>query len=149
MSIYVWFAIFGLAALSIFRIWPVSAPENGSVFLTIDHGSKPNYYKSLPEEGLFDVPADQLERAFIAQISDLPRLKRLKEDHSDGFSATYIQRSLIFGFPDAITVRITPQSKSGALIMLFSKSKFGYSDIGVNRKRVKSLLAGLRQQLGT
>lgn len=149
MSIYVWMAIFGIVALSLFRFWPITAPENGSDFFASDHGTKPNYYQSSAQEGLFDVSADQLETAFTAQMSDLPRMKALVVNRSDGFYATYVQRSMVFGFPDIITVQITPRSESGTSIVLFSKSKFGYSDIGVNRKRVKSLLAGLRQQLGT
>jgi uncharacterized protein (DUF1499 family) len=146
MSIYVWFAIFGVSALCIFRFWPITAPESTSNFFATDHGSKPNFYQSTTEEGLFDVPADQLESAFIAQISGLPRLKVLAEKRSNGFHATYVQRSFIFGFPDIITIQITPRSEAHATINLFSQSRFGYSDFGVNRKRIKSLLAGLRQQ---
>ena len=149
MSIYVWLAAVGIVALSLFRFWPVTAPEIGSDFFATDHGTKPNYYQSSEEEGRFEVPSDQLETAFIAEMLELPRMKVLALNRSDSFSATYVQRSLIFGFPDIISVQITPRSETSAGITLFSQSKFGYSDFGVNRKRVKSLLAGLRQQFGT
>lgn len=51
---------------------------------------------------------------------------------------TYIVRSRLFGFPDYITV----QRKDEGLA-IFSRLRFGKSDLGVNRKRIDAWLAKL------
>ncbi len=49
---------------------------------------------------------------------------------------TYITRSAVFGFPDYITIR-----QNGAQIELYSRLRFGASDMGVNGKRLDRWLA--------
>jgi len=53
----------------------------------------------------------------------------------DDLHITYVQRSLIFGFPDYVTVKAVPKGDGSALI-IWSRSRFGYSDLGVNQERV-------------
>lgn len=144
MPFYAWIGIAIIGTLCAIRFWPVTAID-----IAADHGKKPNYYQSSEHEGLFDVPASTLEAAFMAWISKQPRMKEVSTNRTGFFRATYVQRSLVFGFPDIISVQIKTVTPTSASIALMSKSKFGYSDFGVNRKRVKTLLAGLRQQLGT
>jgi uncharacterized protein (DUF1499 family) len=52
----------------------------------------------------------------------------------DGF-VTYIARSARMGFPDAVSVRLSPEG-DGTRMEIFSRSRFGYSDMGVNAARV-------------
>ena len=49
---------------------------------------------------------------------------------------TYITRSAVFGFPDYITIR-----QNGGQIELYSRLRFGASDMGVNGKRLDRWLA--------
>lgn len=58
----------------------------------------------------------------------------------DDLHITYVQRSLVFGFPDYISVRAVPVDGGSALIV-WSRSRFGHSDMGVNRDRVERWLA--------
>jgi uncharacterized protein (DUF1499 family) len=138
-----------LIALCVFRFWPIPTPDQSIDIFTADHGHKPNFYISTQSEGTFNVSAPQLQSALDAQIAKSPRMKQLYTNTEIGFRTLYVERSLIFGFPDFIWIKIEQQGANNAIITLFSQSKFGYSDIGVNRKRVKNILAGLRQQVGT
>ena len=57
---------------------------------------------------------------------------------------TYVQRSAIIGFPDYISVS-TIETSDGNGLILWSRSRYGYSDLGVNRARLERWLgrAGL------
>jgi uncharacterized protein (DUF1499 family) len=149
MPIYLWLGTFCIIALCVFRFWPVSVPDINSDIFTADDRSKPNYYASNPTEGQFAVSAIELHSALMKQLSKSPRLKAMSSSNEDGFYAIYVERSFAFGFPDFLSIKIEEKTHNRTVITLFSKSKFGYSDLGVNRKRIKKLLAGLRQQLGT
>ncbi|MEO1276597.1 MAG: DUF1499 domain-containing protein [Pseudomonadota bacterium] len=53
----------------------------------------------------------------------------------EGF-ITYVQRSALIGFPDYISV----ETVEGG-IAIWSRSRYGHSDLGVNEKRVRAWLA--------
>ncbi|MGF1502370.1 MAG: DUF1499 domain-containing protein [Paracoccaceae bacterium] len=55
---------------------------------------------------------------------------------------TYVQRSAVFGFPDYVSVKAVA-APDGASLAIWSRSRFGYSDLGVNRARVERWLAAL------
>ena len=80
-------------------------------------------------------------QAFDTVASGAPRTERLAGSPEEGW-ITYVQRSRIFGFPDFVSVRAVGVPGGSALIV-WSRSRFGYGDFGVNRARVESWLAGL------
>jgi hypothetical protein len=49
--------------------------------------------------------------------------------------ATYVVRSRIMGFPDAVSIRLHPEGEA-TRVEIFSRSRFGHSDMGVNAARV-------------
>lgn len=55
---------------------------------------------------------------------------------------TWVQRSGLMGYPDAITARAEP-SGNGAVISVWSRSRFGYDDLGVNADRLSRWRAAL------
>jgi uncharacterized protein (DUF1499 family) len=55
----------------------------------------------------------------------------------------YVVRSAAFNFPDLVTVQVLPAAPDGAALVLWSRSVYGESDLGVNRKRVAAWLAGI------
>ncbi len=55
---------------------------------------------------------------------------------------TYVQRTMILGFPDYITVKAVPVD-DGAALIIWSRSRFGHSDFGVNQSRVEGWLSQL------
>lgn len=56
---------------------------------------------------------------------------------------TYVARSRIMGFPDAISIRLVPVD-GGTRMDIFSRSRFGYSDMGVNAARVARWIEAAR-----
>ncbi|MBF9050802.1 DUF1499 domain-containing protein [Roseobacter sp. HKCCD9010] len=62
---------------------------------------------------------------------------------SDGH-ITYVQRTRLMGYPDAISVQVHPTDEAGQVaIDIFSRSRFGHSDMGVNAARVERWLSQL------
>ena len=63
----------------------------------------------------------------------------------DTIRRTWVQRSRLMGYPDALTYRITPEGE-GSRLVIYSRSRFGRSDLGVNRDRVERMLSALDLQ---
>ena len=87
-------------------------------------------------------PRDLLAR-FDAIARTQPRTKLVAGD-LDGLMITYVQRSRIVGFPDYLTVKAVA-GEGGAGLIVWSRSRYGRSDFGVNRARVEAWLATLEQ----
>ncbi len=60
---------------------------------------------------------------------------------ADGF-ATYVVRSRLMGYPDAISIRLHDEDGQ-TRISIFSRARFGQSDLGVNQARVDRWLDAL------
>ena len=86
------------------------------------------------------VPAAQAWRAALASVAALPRTKIVSESdiylHAECSSA-------IFGFVDDLELQLRPKQN---LIAIRSAARMGYSDFGVNRRRVENLRASLASQ---
>lgn len=61
---------------------------------------------------------------------------------AEGFM-TYVARTRLMGFPDAVSIRILPADDGAVRVEIFSRSRFGYSDMGVNAARVDRWLGPL------
>jgi uncharacterized protein (DUF1499 family) len=73
-------------------------------------------------------------------VGSLPRTKIVSADNSDIHAEC---RSMIFRFIDDLTLHLTP---STGIIHIRSASRIGYSDFGVNRRRVENLRKKLRHK---
>jgi uncharacterized protein (DUF1499 family) len=51
-----------------------------------------------------------------------------------------VQRSALLNFPDTINIAIQPLDASHAAIAIYSRSRYGKGDLGVNMKRVQRWL---------
>lgn len=62
----------------------------------------------------------------------------------DDLTITYVQRSRIVGFPDYITVKAIPREtglpEGAAALIVYSRSRYGQGDFGVNAQRVEEWL---------
>jgi uncharacterized protein (DUF1499 family) len=61
----------------------------------------------------------------------------------DPLLATYVQRSSLMRYPDYISVRALPAGDGGATLAVFSRSRYGRSDLGVNAKRASAWLGAV------
>lgn len=59
----------------------------------------------------------------------------------------YVARSAAFNFPDLVMVQVQPADPAGSVLIIYSRSVYGQSDLGVNRKRVKTWLAAIQTKL--
>ncbi|WP_071797287.1 DUF1499 domain-containing protein [Natronohydrobacter thiooxidans] len=55
---------------------------------------------------------------------------------------TYLSRTPLMGFPDYSSILIEPAGE-GAMLLAFARSRFGRSDLGVNRARITRWIAAL------
>lgn len=95
-----------------------------------------------PEGGAWPLAPQALAAAVQAVALAEPRTRLLAGSPAEG-RMTFVQRSAVWGFPDLVTVETFAEGP-GAGLRLWSRSRFGYSDFGVNRARADRWLAALR-----
>jgi uncharacterized protein (DUF1499 family) len=91
----------------------------------------------------YALEAVDLARAVEAFVLAQPWTTKLA-GAPDLLMMTYVQRSKFRRFPDYITVRTVDLGNGTSGIAVWSRSRFGQSDFGVNRRRVEKLLAALQ-----
>jgi uncharacterized protein (DUF1499 family) len=92
----------------------------------------------IPAAGLFalvrDVAANQ-PRTYQAAL------------YPDLLQAHYVARTAVFNFPDLVMVQVRQEGPGASDLILYSRSIYGKSDFGVNRKRVEAWLAAIQMKL--
>lgn len=147
-----------LAALGVgFVLWVRSAKDDPLDWhvdpLTVVKGGKSNRYLMLPDaktskSPVFEVSALELATAFDAVAMAQPRVSRLAGSVEELWM-TYVQRTALMGYPDYISVKAIAiaNADGNATLAIYSRSRFGRSDFGVNRARVKMWIKALGQML--
>jgi uncharacterized protein (DUF1499 family) len=125
-------------------------------FATLELKPSPNQYlvcppglcKAQPHEPSpeFDVPLEKLRAAWLRVIQRQPRVTLLSTDPGRQ-QYEYQALTAIFYFPDAVTVRLLAVGEARCTIAIYSRSHYGYGDLGVNRQRVRSWLEQLSREL--
>lgn len=62
--------------------------------------------------------------------------------------ATYVARSRWVGWPDVVSVKVVPAGDGQVGLAIWSRARFGYSDMGVNEARVRRWAAALEAREG-
>jgi uncharacterized protein (DUF1499 family) len=120
-------------------------------FATLKRRGTPNQFLVLPpgfkavstpdrESPVFEADAHALLDAFAAYALAQPRVTKTR--HEAG-QVELIQRTALIGFPDYITAQAISLGKRKSALAIYSRSKYGRSDLGVNAKRIGNWLAGL------
>ena len=116
---------------------------------TAERTGKPNDYLVAPEGATAatpDVIAKIHETDPKSLLFQLDAIARPQSDvvagSVDELAITYVQRSTVMGFPDYISVRAVAAGTGSALI-IWSRSRYGHSDFGVNKARVEEWLSRL------
>jgi uncharacterized protein (DUF1499 family) len=94
----------------------------------------------------YPLPATRLY-ADVRAVAALQPRTYLSAAYPDRLQADWVVRSAAFNFPDLVTAQVTPDGADAATLVLYSRSVYGYSDLGVNRRRVTAWLAALDQAL--
>ncbi|WP_093915030.1 DUF1499 domain-containing protein [Sulfitobacter marinus] len=134
MMSFFWVAVLVFAGLQAYIRFAPSDAENWTVDA---NANAPGTY---PKEGGFRVVAevgnapdavlDGFDTAMMAQ----PRTHRLGVVDRQRI---YVTRSLLWGFPDYTTAALSDDQTRATF---YSRLRFGKSDMGVNRKRLREIL---------
>ena len=89
-------------------------------------------------------PVAMSAAALVAKIKALPTLEPrivMVGENDAELRYVLVQRSALFNFPDTINIAIQPVDASHAAIAIYSRSRYGKGDLGVNMKRVQRWLS--------
>jgi len=123
-------------------------------FASLTPDTRPRRWLVLPDGFEAQAEADQVSPVFsgrapsvLAAFVELalgePRVEQVREGEGQ---VELVQRSKLFRFPDYITVQAV-EVEGGAALAIYSRAVIGYSDIGVNRKRITAWLDALSAKL--
>ncbi len=104
----------------------------------------PNHWLIRPVGGDARPPAYALDAVELARIVDgvalkQPRTSRVAGSVESGHM-TYLTRTPLMGYPDYVSIRVHA-TEAGSSFAIFSRARFGRSDLGTNRKRIEGWLA--------
>lgn len=143
--------VLGVVAVGLFvRFAPVT-PEDWHVDpVTVVRPDAENFYLLRPQDGdgpapVFDAAPETVAMAFQELAGAMPRSRLLHGSAAEGHM-TVIVRSQLIGFPDFVTVKVL-KVEGGTALAVFSRSRYGHSDMGVNKTRVEEWLAALDTRL--
>jgi len=125
-------------------------------FETLQRHANPNQYLLCPPNlcmakpdatsPVYDVPHVVLQQAWLALMAEQPGVVQVGIS-TDASQYDFIQRSQWVHFPDIITVRLIALPTGQSTLAIYSRSHYGYSDLGVNRKRIERWLKDLDKHL--
>ena len=136
------------------RIWRMFGdPDLGPVsFETLQRRTTPNDALACPrglcgdrsdiESPIYPVSAQDLRLEFAKVLLTERRVTLVAADDATS-TFRYIQRSAVLGFPDTIVVRFLDLPDGRSTLAIYSRSKFGESDFGVNQARLERWLGKL------
>jgi uncharacterized protein (DUF1499 family) len=93
---------------------------------------------------VFEAGVDQVHAAWLAMLAAQPRVSGVRR-HGGQIEA--VQKTPLVGFPDWITAEPVDLGGGRASVCVFSRSKYGIRDMGVNARRVNDWLAALGAQM--
>ena len=95
---------------------------------------------------VFPVPVSRLYDAVTAVALAQPRTF-LAAAYPSERQVHFVARSAWLNFPDLIAAQIGEAGRDASTLMLYSRSVYGYSDLGVNRQRLNTWLAAVRTKI--
>jgi len=126
-------------------------------FATLQLKDSPNQYLVCPEgycaaeahavAPSFPVAVQELQDGWFDVVSKQPSTKVIARDESARQFDIETLTPLV-GFPDTITVRFLETPDGGSTLAIYSRSFYGRSDLGANKKRIDSWLGQLAAMLG-
>lgn len=93
------------------------------------------------ETPLYPVAPGVLLERLLRVASGFARTTRIAH-WPERHQAQWVERSALMNYPDIIVAEAAP-AHGGAALFLYSRSLFGYSDLGANRARIDRWLAAL------
>ncbi len=95
---------------------------------------------------VFEVPLEALQRVWRTVALRQPRVAMIRDERETN-QCEFVQRSLIFRFPDTMTVEFFAIDDERSTCAIYSRSKYGYGDLGVNRRRVRKWVRLVQREI--
>lgn len=125
-------------------------------FAALVLADSPNQYLVCPAElcqqaeahrdsPVYDISAQALKEQWMRMVDKQPRVSAANADDA-AMQYDFVQRSALMRFPDTITVRFIPMGEDQSTLAIYSRSKYGYSDLGVNKERIDHWLDQLENE---
>ncbi len=134
----------------------MAEPEALQDLRSIELSAKPNQCFVAPERygnarphrmsGEYPVDASTLYDLLRDTALGEPRVSMLAEER-ERLRADLCQRTALFRFPDDVSVEVMPLGEGRSTLVMYSRARYGYSDFGVNRRRVNRWLAALDERI--
>ena len=122
-------------------------------FATLQLEESPNQYLVCPadfsaakphqESPVYDVSVAELRDKWFRLMENQPRVKPLSSDRANEQYSFEVLTPVIH-FPDTVTVRFIPLGEARSTLAVYSRSHYGHSDLGVNRRRITAWLEALQ-----
>jgi len=119
---------------------------------TISRPVSPNTYYVAPqsmvnatvdlESPVYAAPAKVMAKAFDDYVLTQPDVLRLSGTVDQAWF-TYVQRTPVLRMPDYISVQFIDNEQGGSTMAIYSRSRYGYGDMGVNKARIDLWLQSL------
>jgi uncharacterized protein (DUF1499 family) len=118
--------------------------------------TRPNQFLLAPEGFLetgepdmvspvFHLPASELFAALAAVVRSRSNVSDFRQEQ-DGLRLAYTARIPLFGFKDDVDAEAV-RGPGGSSLAIYSRSRVGYSDLGVNRRRVLALVEDVGNEM--
>jgi len=154
MAIYMVIAI--LLVIGAFYARAVTASHDPAEWhidpLTAERPATPSTYLVAPqsmaearvdlEAPIYAAPAAVMANAFNDYVITQPNALYLAGE-VDQLWLTYVQRTPVLRMPDYISVKFIDLEDGQSTIAIYSRSRFGHGDMGVNKARVSAWLQSL------
>jgi uncharacterized protein (DUF1499 family) len=135
----------GLPIPPVMDVAHIVRPASPNTALAAPEGFSPEPDLVTPR---YDVPAATLFAAIRQVAQEQPRTYQAAL-YAGQLQVDYVSRSEVFNFPDLIMVKVQPNGTDSSKLVVYSRSVYGYGDLGVNRKRVATWLAALQSSLSS
>ncbi len=133
----------GLPTPPLMDVTQIVRPSSPNTALAAPAGFKPGPDIVTPA---YHVAADRLFAVVQSVAAEQPRTFQAAI-YPDQHQVHYVARSAVFNFPDLIMVQVRAESPDTSDLILYSRSVYGESDLGVNRKRVQAWLTAIDTKL--
>jgi uncharacterized protein (DUF1499 family) len=130
----------GLPTPQLMDLNHIQRPASPKTALSAPAGSEPAPDIVTP---VFPVPASRLYASLITMVAAQPRTF-LAVEYPAERQVHFVARSAVFNFPDLIAAQVNEAGADQSMLVLYSRSVYGYSDLGVNRRRLDDWLVALR-----
>jgi uncharacterized protein (DUF1499 family) len=93
---------------------------------------------------VFALDADRLRELWTKMLRTENRI-RTTLDKPDQHLLVLVQHSAVLLFPDVITAEFVALAPDRSSLALYSRARYGHLDFGVNRRRIETWIAQVRQ----